>query len=147
MKRIQRLIICGLLYSLPIAAQAEDVKAPDACALITKAEIEKAFGELKEPPKADVGLQQEKECHFTNKNGNYVVLRLYTAERWDLQKGINSEMHPTAVPGLGEEAFYVSKSGNKEMFVRKGAWILEIDGSTDIDILKTIAATAIARVE
>ena len=86
---------------------------PDPCALLTSAQLESIFGKLKSPPKPEVGVQKEKECRYENQDGNFLVLRIYSSERWGMQKGINSENSPTNLPGLGEEAFMVKKGTDK----------------------------------
>jgi hypothetical protein len=120
-------------------------EAPDPCSLLTPAQLESTFGKLKGTGKADVGLQKEKECHFQNEEGNSLVLRIYSADRWGLAKGINSESNPVSLPNLGEEAFLVKKGTDKEIYIRKKAWILEIDGSADSEKLKAVAVLAAAR--
>jgi hypothetical protein len=148
MNRVLFLIIPFALYALTSSqAQRGTTDAPDPCALVSKAEVEKAFGPLKEDAKTTTGLQNEKVCNYTNMSGNYLMLHLYASDKWELQKGINSEKNPKPLAGLGEEGFYVVKSGNKEMFIRNGPWILELDGSTDTEVLKAIAAIALPRVK
>jgi len=118
---------------------------PDPCALLTTTQLESTFGKLKGPAKPDVGVQKEKECRYENEDGNFLVLRIYSADRWGMQKGINSESNPTVLAGLGEEAFMVKKGTDKEIYIRKGAWILEIDSSADSEKVKALAPLAAAR--
>src|SRR4051812_43451800 len=84
----------------PLLSGAEE--PPDPCSLLTSAQLEATFGKLKGTPKPDVGLQKEKECHYQNEEGNSLVLRIYSADRWGLAKGINSENNPVSLPNLGE---------------------------------------------
>jgi hypothetical protein len=139
MKTYVALAVCLTTASL-LAAEP-----PDPCSLLTTAQLESTFGKLKGAPKPDVGVQKEKECHYENESGNFLVLRVYSSERWGMQKGINSENNPTNLPGLGEEAFMVKKGTDKEIYVRKGAWILEIDSSADSEKVKSLASLAAAR--
>jgi hypothetical protein len=132
----------GILCSATSSVAAE---APDPCSLLTTSELESTFGKLKGAPKPDVGVQKEKECHYENEGGNFLVLRVYTSERWGMQKGINSENNPTTLPGLGEEAFMVKKGTDKEIYIRKKDWILEIDSSADSEKVKALAAPAAAK--
>jgi hypothetical protein len=127
-----------LVAAAPSLFAAEE--APDPCSLVTAAQLEATFGKLKGPAKPDVGVQKEKECHYENGDGNGLVLRIYSADRWGLAKGINSESNPASLPNLGEEAFLVKKGTDKEIYIRKKAWILEIDGSADSEKLKAMAA-------
>ncbi|MEY2504786.1 MAG: hypothetical protein QOG27_1066 [Verrucomicrobiota bacterium] len=126
----------------PLSAAEEP---PDPCSLLTAAQLETTFGKLKGTAKPDVGLQKERECHYQNEEGNSLVLRIYSADRWGLEKGINSENNPVPLPNLGEEAFLVKKGTDKEIYIRKKAWILEIDGSADSEKLKALAAVAAGR--
>ena len=127
------------------AASLFAAEPPDPCALLTSAQLESTFGKLKSPPKPDVGVQKEKECHYENADGNSLVLRIYSADRWGMQKGINSENNPTALPSLGSESFLVKKGTDKEIYIRKGDLILEIDGSADSEKLRSLASLAAAR--
>ena len=127
------------------AASLFAAEPPDPCALLTSAQLESIFGKLKSPPKPEVGLQKEKECHYENADGNSLVLRIYSADRWGMQKGINSENNPTALPVLGSEAFIVKKGTDKEIYIRKGDWILEIDSSADSEKAKALAGPAAAK--
>ena len=131
-----------LLLSVSVSCLSA-AEAPDPCALVTPDQLASAFGRLKGAPKPDVGIQEEKECHYENSDGNSLVIRIYSAERWGMQKGINSESNPTSLPDLGEEAFMVKKGTDKEIYIRKGNWILEIDGSADSEKLKAVAALAV----
>lgn len=139
MKTILLVLNCLLATSL-LAAEP-----PDPCTLLTTAQLESTFGKLKGAPKPDVGVQKEKECRYENEDGNFLVLRIYSADRWGMQKGINSESNPTVLAGLGEEAFMVKKGTDKEIYIRKGAWILEIDSSADSEKVKSLAPLAAAR--
>ena len=139
MKTILLVVTCLSATSL-LAAEP-----PDPCALLTTAQLESTFGKLKGAAKPDVGVQKEKECHYENQDGNFLVLRIYSSERWGMQKGINSENNPTNLPGLGEEAFMVKKGTDKEIYIRKKDWILEIDSSADSEKVKTLAAPAAAK--
>jgi len=137
--------IVVFILACSAAASFAAPEAPDPCSLLTTSQFESTFGKLKGAPKPDLGLQKEKECHYENEDGNFLVLRIYSADRWGMQKGINSESNPTVLTGLGEEAFMVKKGTNKEIYIRKGAWILEIDSSADSEKIKSLASLAAAR--
>ena len=139
MKTILLVLTCLSASSL-LAAEA-----PDPCTLLTTAQLESIFGKLKGTPKPDVGVQKEKECRCENEDGSFLVLRIYPSERWALQKGINIENNPTNLPGLGEEAFMVKKGADKEVYIRKKDWILEIDSSADSEKVKALAVPAAAK--
>ncbi len=138
MKTLLLMLTCG---AIPLFA----AEPPDPCALLSSAQLESTFGKLKGTPKPGVGVQKEKECHYENAEGNSLVLRTYSAERWGMQKGINSENNPTPLLDLGSEAFMVKKGTDKEIYIRKGDWILEIDGSADSEKIKAVATLAAAR--
>ena len=138
MKTFLALLACS-------AVSLSAAEAPDPCALLTAVQLESTFGKLKSAPKPDVGLQKEKECHYENADGNSLVLRIYSADRWGMQKGINSENNPTMLAGLGSEAFMVKKGTDKEIYIRKGDWILEIDSSADSEKVKALAGPAAAK--
>jgi hypothetical protein len=137
-------IILLLCFALG-AGSLRAADAPDPCALVTAAQLEPTFGKLKGAAKPDVGVQKEKECRYENSEGNFLVFRIYPAARWGMQKGMNSENNPTALPGLGDEAYIVKKGTDKEIYILKKDWILEIDSSVDSEKLKTIAAVAAAK--
>ena len=118
---------------------------PNPCALVSVAQLEATFGQLKGSAKPDVGLQKEKQCRYENDEGNFLVFRVYPAARWGMQKVINSENNPTALPGVGDEAFIVKKGTDKEIYILKKDWILELDSSVDSEKLKTIASAAAAK--
>jgi hypothetical protein len=110
---------------------------------VPKAEIEKIIGELKDAPKADTGLQKEKTCDYTTMRGSWLKVSLYPSERWGMQKGIVSEMNPTDVTGLGEEAFSVKRGSTCEIYVRKGKLILEVSSTVGLDLTRKFAEAAI----
>jgi hypothetical protein len=115
------------------AAETESYSKLDPCALVTRAEAEKILGELKEAPKPDTGIQQEKECEYSTTTGAWLKVRLYSSKRWGMQKGTVSEMNPTDLPGLGEEAFSVKRGTSYEIYIRKGTLILEVSSTVGAD--------------
>lgn len=131
--------ICAFLIVASASLFAADL---DPCALVPKAEVAKLIGELKEEPKLDTGIQKEKECHFTNMEGAWLKVSLYSSERWGMQKGIVSEMNPTELPGLGEEAFALKRGTTYEVYVRKGKLILEVSTTVNPDAARKFAETA-----
>src|SRR6185436_15486476 len=111
------LLLAVVLLAGEPTRKPEDV---DACALVTADEVKAILGALREPPRADTGIQKEKECRYLDGDGQNVTLSVYTAERWGLQKGIVSEMDPKDEPGMGDEAFSVRRGSSTEVYVRKG---------------------------
>jgi len=119
----------------------------DTCSLLTRAEVEAVFGELKGTPRADRGLRNERECRFANAKGQWLEFSVYGTERWELEKGSVSERHPETVPNLGEEAFSVLLGTENNLYVRTGAAVLQTSGSCSLDTIKTLAAKATLRLE
>jgi hypothetical protein len=115
----------------------------DPCVLVTKEEVAKIIGELKEPPKADTGLQKEKQCNYTTTTGAWLKASTYSASRWGMQKGIVSEMNPVDLQGLGEEAFAVKRGTTYEIYVRKGDSILEVSSTVGSDLTRKFVDAAV----
>lgn len=136
-------LICATLLVHPVIRAAAPDEAPDPCALVSKAEVEKIIGELKEAPKADTGLQKEKVCDYTTMTGAWLKVSLYSSERWGMQKGIVSEMNPTPLAALGEEAFTVKRGTTNEVYVRKGKLILEVSSTVGAELTKKFAESAV----
>ena len=137
--RLATLIAAVAGVALARHAFAAEIKP---CALIAKEEVAQIIGELKEPPKPDTGLQKEKECNYTTATGAWLKVSLYSATRWGMQKGIVSEMNPTDLPGLGEEAFAVKRGTTYEIYVRKGDLILEVSSTVGTEPTRKFAEAA-----
>src|SRR4051794_21385713 len=125
-----------LLLAVSLLAGAPERKAEDvdACALVSAEEVKEVMGPLREAPHADTGLQKEKECRYLDADGQNLTLSVYTAERWGLQKGIVSEMDPHDEAGLGDEAFSVRRGSSTEVYVKKGALMLEVRGTAGMAV-------------
>jgi hypothetical protein len=117
----------------------------DACSLVTRSELETAFGTLKADGRSDRGLRGEHDCRFTNTEGQWLKLSVYGAERWELEKAIVSEQHPASISSLGEEAFRVKQGTDSVLYVRKGNAILETSCSCGLDKAEQVARRAITR--
>ena len=135
------LLILAFL-ALPCLAAVAEI---DACALVSKAEAAKLLGELREEPKPETGIQKEKQCNYTTAAGAWLKVSIYSSDRWGMQKGIVSEMNPTELPGVGEEAFVVKRGTTYEIYVRKGKWILEVSSTVGPEPTKQFAQTAAER--
>lgn len=119
----------------------------DASKLIDNASVEAIIGKLKGAPKPDTGLLGESIIKYENMDGQWVNITVYDSNRWGLKKGETSEMKPTALKGLGDEAFWVQRGTSAEVYVKKGANILEVDTSGGIKFGKPIAEKALANVK
>jgi hypothetical protein len=128
-----------------LTAEADTPATLDPCALVAKVEVEKIIGELREAPKPDRGLQQEKECNYTNNDGAWLKVSIYSSQRWGMQKGIVSEMNPAPFSGLGEEAFTVKRGTTCEVYVRQGKWILEVSSTVGAERTQQFAQIAATR--
>lgn len=138
---LRALLLCSVAAgAIPLIAIAEEI---DACTLVPAAEVQKILGELREPPKPDTGLQREKQCNYTTLDGAWLKASVYSAERWGLQKGIVSEMNPSPLPALGEEAFSVKRGTTTEVYVRGGKWMLEVSSTVGAEQTKQFAAAAV----
>ena len=145
----------GLILILPLLlscrnASTEAVAAPapiiaDACTLVSRADVETIFGSLKGGPKSGTGLRNEKECRYQNLDGKWLETSVFGVERWDLERGIVSEMHPAPIPNLGDDAFSVKQGTDSVVYVRKGASILEVSCSCDMQKTTSIATKAIGK--
>jgi hypothetical protein len=147
--RAERTEIGAVAPPASLAAAATERRVPDVdpCSLLTRAELEAVFGELKGAPRADRGLRNERECRFANTNGQWLELSLYGTDRWELEKGTVSEQHPVAVPNLGDEAFSVWQGTEKDLYIRTPGAVLQASGSCSLETITTLAAKAVARLE
>jgi hypothetical protein len=126
----------------PAVSKVPDV---DACSLLSRDEAGQIFGEIKEGPKADTGLQKEKECRYSNMSGAILTISLYGADRWDMQKNLVNDKNPQSIAGLGDEAFAVHRGTDSEVYVRKGGAILEVRTSGGMEVARRIAEKAVSR--
>jgi hypothetical protein len=136
------LVVLTLVNFSSHQAYTAETSNLDPCALLAKEDVAKIIGEPRGAPKADTGLQKEKECNYTTTSGAWLKVSLYSSARWGMQKGIVSEMNPTDLPGLGEEAFAVKRGTTYEIYVRKGDSILEVSSTAGADVTKKFAERA-----
>ncbi len=127
-------------------AAVED-KIPDieACALLDRADVIRIFGPLRDEPKSDRGLRGERDCRWRNEEGQWLKASLYGASRWELEKGIVSEMHPRPLAGAGDEAFSVKQGTDSVVHVRKGGAVIEVSCSCGLEKSESLARMAAAR--
>jgi hypothetical protein len=115
----------------------------DSCSLIARADLEPIFGALKVAGRSDRGLRGEHDCRFTNTEGQWLKLSVYSADRWELEKGIVSEQHPESLASIGDEAFRVKQGTDSVVYVRKGTAILETSCSCGLAKAEQVARRAI----
>ena len=122
-------------------------KAPDvdACSLVSRADAEAILGKLKETPKPVTSAADEKTCSYMNMNGASVTVRIYGSDWYDVQKNLNDAEKVVSVQGLGEEAYYVKKSGAVDLWSRKGGASLYLNGTVGLESMKRLAAKILSR--
>jgi hypothetical protein len=115
----------------------------DACSLITAQEAAAILGELREPPKPATSIWKG-ACSYWVTGGANVTVEMGDAAQWEFQKSLDTgDKKPLS--GLGEEAFYSLKSGNVDLWARKGGAMLRLTGSIGLDKTKAMAAKALER--
>jgi len=144
MKKVTASILVASLCACAAIAAPVKVKADT---LLKTNDVEAVIGKLKGAPKPDTGLMGESICKYENADGQWVNVSVYSSEKWGWKKGETSEMHPTPLAGLGEEAFWVKRGSDVEVYVRKGANLLEVDSSGGIKFAKPIAEKALANLK
>jgi hypothetical protein len=117
----------------------------DACALVTRAEADAIMGKLREAPKPATTLGKEKACGYLNSDGANATVRVYGADQFGLQKGIDSEEKMVSLPGLGDEAYYTKKGSDTDLWARKGGITLNVNGSIGLEKSKSMAQKALSR--
>jgi hypothetical protein len=138
-----RIFLCVVISILSLNFCFAQVPATDPCALISKEDLTKIFGEIKEGPKVKEGLMKEKLCEWTNMSGSWVSLGAFSAEQWGLKKG--SGNNPLEVKGLGEEAFSDKRGTDAELYVRKGKLMLEVRTSSGAEVARKVAELAVKK--
>ena len=129
-------IACSLLLAIS-AMGAEPTLDP--CALIPQADVAKIIGEIKEM-KTTEGLRNEKVCDYTNMEGSWLKVSVYSAEHWEMVK--ISAIEPTDIKGLGEEAYGAKRGTSREVFVRQGKLMLAVSSTVGAEKTQQIAAAA-----
>lgn len=125
---------------------ASKTPAIDACAVLTRAEIEATFGPLKGAPLRDTGIRNEKLCTYSNTAGSWLRMSLYGADRWGMEKGTTSERKPKQLSGLGDAAFSIKRGTDSVVYVRKGGGVLELSCSCDLAKAEALARKAAPRI-
>ena len=128
-------------------AKTAGTKAPDvdACSLLSRADAEAIMGKLKEAPKPVTSAADEKTCSYMNMSGANVTVRIYGADWYDVQKNLNDAEKIVSLAGLGEEAYYVKKSGAVDLWSRKGGASLYLNGTIGLEAEKRMATKILGR--
>ena len=129
------------------ASATGESKVPDvdACKLVTRNEADTIMGKLREAPKPVTSLRDEKTCSYLNEDGGGATIRVYGADQFGLQKGIDSEEKMVSLPGLGDEAYYTKKGTDTDLWARKGGAVLNVNGSIGLEKAKAMAMKALGR--
>ena len=133
----------GLTAALFLATLCFAQTELDPCTLISKEDLVKILGEIKEGPKPKEGLMKEKLCEWTNMSGSWLSIGVYSSDKWDLKKG--SANNAADVTGLGEGAFTDKRGTDAEIYVRKGKWMLEVRTSSGSANARKAAEIAIQK--
>lgn len=144
-----QLLAAAAIFALGLPAMAAEPDKCGACKLVTKAEMAAVMGELKGEAKCDTGIRpSEVTCNYDNMEGSWVKIRLYkqTAEGFSLAKNLLPN-GSTALPGLGDEAFWAKVGTDIEVFIRKGDKVLEVDSCGGLKFAKPVAEKAFARLK
>ena len=128
------------------AAARTDTSKIDACALVTKAEAAEVLGEIKGGAETRTGLHDEKRCGYSNTNGNEVSFGVYGADFWESKRTAAEGLAAEDIPGLGEEAFSVTRGTTVQLYARKGGVILDVNSTAGKDAARRIAQKALARI-
>jgi hypothetical protein len=131
--------------SASVAAAEDKIPDIEACTLLDRGDVVRIFGPLRDEAKPDRGLRGEKDCRWRNEEGQWLKASLYGASRWELEKGIVSEMHPRPLANAGDEGFSVKQGTDSVVHVRKGGAIIEVSCSCGIEKAESLARMAAAR--
>ena len=123
--------------------------APAPCLLLTAAEVEQVVGKLMGTPKAD----QEGSaawCNYEFANGKD-AMEVWVFPADGIERGRNNSKKPTAVKGLGEDAFIERGMHGLEyvnLFIKKGETTIQLslkETAGDEEKLKTLGKKAVGR--
>ena len=145
MKTLGTLIPAACAFTVMLAhALAQPNSQPtDPCSLMTKAEAAAVMGEIKGEPRVKDGLRGTK-CAYDNMQGAWITIEVYPAEaHWDLMKQLALEMQE--LTGLGDAAFSAKRGDTRQVYVKKGASVIEVDSSAGMDAARKVAAIAVKR--
>ena len=143
MNRAMKFLVPAMFAGLLSTANAAEPKPADPCSLLSKAEAAAVIGEIKGEPASKDGLRGKK-CSYHNMQGAWVTIEVYSAEaHWDLIKNMASDVQD--LTGLGDAAFSAKRGDTRQVYVKKGASMIEADSSAGMDAARKIAASAVKR--
>ena len=123
--------------------------APPPCSLLTDAEVEQVVGQLMGTPKAD---QEGRAvwCNYEFANGKD-AMEVWVFPADGIERGRNKSKKPTAVKGLGEDAFIERGMHGLDyvnLFIKKGETTIQLslkETAGDEEKLKTLGKKAVGR--
>jgi hypothetical protein len=120
---------------------------PDACKLITTAELEQIAGPLKGTPKP--GGPGEVACEYTPVKGPAWIRVSLADGELNYWKSRNGGKNPVSLPEFGSGAFVNPDfEGSADLYAKKGSFILRVSlpkGPAAVDTAKAIAKKALPR--
>ncbi len=143
MNRTLNFLVPAMFATLLSSANAAEPKLSEPCSLLSKTEAAAVMGEIKGEPASKDGLRGRK-CSYDTMQGAWVTIEAYPAEaHWDLIKNMATDAQDLA--GLGEAAFSAKRGATRQVYVKKGASMMEVDSSAGMDAAQKIAAIAVKR--
>ena len=123
--------------------------APASCSLLTDAEVEQVVGKLMGTPKAE---QEGRAawCNYEFANGKD-AMEVWVFPADGIERGRNKSKKPTAVKGLGEDAFIERGMHGLDyvnLFIKKGETTIQLslkETAGDEEKLKTLGKKAVGR--
>lgn len=145
-RRIVLAVVIGI-GALSIGTRSDAAPAP--CSLLTAAEVEQVVGKPMGTPKA--GEEGHAAwCSYEFANGND-ALDVWVFPADGIDRGRNKSKKPTAVKGLGEDAFIERGMHGLDyvnLFIKKGATTIQLslkETAGDEEKLKTLGKKAVGR--
>ena len=133
-------VIFAALLSIANAAEPAPI---DPCSLLSKAEAAQIMGEIKGEPRSKDALRGKK-CAYDNMEGAWITVEVYPAEaHWDLLKNLGIDVQE--VTGLGDAAFSAKRGDTRQVYVKKGPSMIEVDSSAGMEAAQKVAAIAVKR--
>jgi hypothetical protein len=143
MNRALKFLVPAMFATLLSSANAAEPKPSDPCSLLSKIEAAAVMGEIKGEPASKDGLRGKK-CSYDNLQGAWVTIEVYPAEaHWDLLKNMATDAQD--LTGLGDAAFSAKRGDTRQVYVKKGASMMEVDSSAGMDTVRKVAAIAVKR--
>ena len=140
---VSLLVFLAVAVAFTDADGQTNAKPLDPCSLMSKAEAAVVMGEMKGDPTSKDALRGKK-CVYDNMKGAWISIEVYSTEaQWELAK--NMAIDAQELPGLGEAAFSAKRGDTRQIYVKKGASMIEVDSSAGMDAAKQVAAIAVKR--